>query len=133
MRKLITSQGTDSGTAISSFQLNAGSMLVRSRPSSLAFLNRVRKYGDENPKLSEQDCIRDVINNNKNRENDQALWIPQWKINAFPEEIKCWDKHGKGWERGMFVVHFAGAWAHVKEEDPTGFLMRKYEKQIIWP
>jgi len=108
-------------------------MLVRSRPSSLAFLNRVRQYGDKNPKLNEQECIRDVINNNKNGEQDQALWIPQWKINAFPEEIKCWDKHGRGWERGTFVVHFAGAWAHVKVEDPTGFLMRKYEKQIIWP
>lgn len=77
--------------------------------------------------------MRDVVNNDKNGEAKQALWIPQWKINAFPDEIKCWDKYGRGWERGMFVVHFAGAWAHVKEDDPTGFLMRKYENDIIWP
>lgn len=115
-----------------SFQLNAGSMVVRSRPSALAFLNIVRNYRDANQGLSEQDCIRDVINNNAHGEADQALWIPQWKMNAFPDEIKCWDKAGRGWERGMFLVHFAGAWAHLKEEDPTGFLMRKYEKEIIW-
>lgn len=108
-------------------------MLVRSRPSALAFLNVVRAYGDANRDLSEQDCIRDVVNNNANGEADQTLWIPQWKINAFPEDIRCWDKADRGWERGTFVLHFAGAWAHVKEEDPTGFLMRKYEGEIIWP
>jgi mannan polymerase II complex MNN10 subunit len=107
-------------------------MLVRSRPSALEFLNRVRTYGDAHTDLCEQDCIKDVININAHGEANQALWIPQWKINAFPEEIKCWDKSGKAWERGMFVVHFAGAWAHITEEDPRGFLMRKYERQIIW-
>jgi len=108
-------------------------MLVRSRPSALAFLNHVRVYGDANKDMSEQDCIRDVVNNNINGIADQTLWIPQWKINAFPEEIRCWDKADRGWEKGVFVVHFAGAWAHVKGEDPTGYLMRKYESEIIWP
>jgi mannan polymerase II complex MNN10 subunit len=107
-------------------------MLVRSRLSAAEFLDRVRIYNDDHRDLSEQDCIRNVVNNNANGERDQTLWIPQWKINAFPEEIKCWDKSGKGWERGTFMLHFAGAWAHLKEEDPTGFLMRKYEKEIIW-
>lgn len=84
-------------------------MLVRSRPSASAFLNRVRIYNDDHRDLSEQDCIRDMVNINANGEADQTLWIPQWKINAFPEEIMCWDKAGKGWEKGTFVVHFAGA------------------------
>lgn len=57
--------------------------------------------------------------------------IPQWKTNAFPEEIKCWDKDDRGWEPGTFAIHFAGAWAHVKGEDPTGQLMRKYEGEIV--
>ena len=61
--------------------------------------------------------------------------IPQWRINAFPEEIKCWDERDspkRGWEKGSFVIHFAGAWAHMKREDPTGYLMEKYAKDIIW-
>jgi mannan polymerase II complex MNN10 subunit len=107
-------------------------MLVRSSPSALDFLNRVRAYGDKKRDLNEQDCIRDVINENANGEKEQAVWIPQWKINAFPDEIKCWDKEERGWKRGTFAVHFAGAWAHVKGEDPTGYLMRKYEKEIIY-
>jgi mannan polymerase II complex MNN10 subunit len=60
-----------------------------------------------------------------------AMRIPQWKINAFPTEIGCYDKDKRKWERGMFVVHFAGAWAHVSGEDPTGQLMRKYEAEIL--
>jgi mannan polymerase II complex MNN10 subunit len=107
-------------------------MLVRSRPSSLEFLNRVRRYHDDHKDLSEQDCIRDVVNQNANGEADQTHWIPQNKMNAFPEEIRCWDQLGGRWEKGMFVVHFAGAWAYIKEEDPTGILMRKYEPEIIW-
>ncbi|KAF2472075.1 uncharacterized protein BDR25DRAFT_324581 [Lindgomyces ingoldianus] len=61
-----------------------------------------------------------------------AMRISQYKINAFPEEILCNDNLSKSWQKAMFVIHFAGAWAHVKEKDPTGFLMRKYEREIIW-
>ena len=54
---------------------------------------------------------------------DRFSMIPQHSINAFPEEIKCFDqRYKKGWEPGSFFIHFAGAWAHVKEEDPTGKL-----------
>jgi mannan polymerase II complex MNN10 subunit len=60
-----------------------------------------------------------------------AMRIPQWTINAFPEEIGCYDTHKMKWAKGMFVVHFAGAWAHVIGEDPTGHLMRKYEPEIL--
>ncbi|OZJ01381.1 hypothetical protein BZG36_05721 [Bifiguratus adelaidae] len=114
------------------FPLNAGSMLMRAHPRTLEFISRVRAYGDANPDLSEQDCIRDLINLNAHNEDRHTLFIPQWKINAFPDEIRCWDEYQKGWEWGSFVLHFAGAWAHVKQDDPVGFLMRKYESQIIW-
>ena len=102
----------------------------------MAFFDAVRAYHDANHRednqLSEQDCMRDIIFKGSKPFSDNVVFIPQWKINAFPEEIKCWDAARKGWERGMFVVHFAGAWAHVKRDDPTGFLMEKYEREIIW-
>jgi mannan polymerase II complex MNN10 subunit len=58
--------------------------------------------------------------------------VPQWKLNAFPKEIACFDKDKKVWEHGTFILHFAGAWAHVKGKDPTGQLMKKYENEVIW-
>jgi mannan polymerase II complex MNN10 subunit len=75
--------------------------------------------------------MRDVMLK-EHRFTDSYTFIPQYKLNAFPPEIKCYDKYGKKWEVGTFVVHFAGAWAHLSEEDATGFLMRKYESQIMW-
>jgi mannan polymerase II complex MNN10 subunit len=64
--------------------------------------------------------------------DDKFVMVPQWKLNAFPEEIPCYDQDNKMFEKGIFMLHFAGAWAHVKEEDPTGFLMKKYEREIMW-
>lgn len=64
--------------------------------------------------------------------DDKFVMVPQWKLNAFPEEIPCYDQDQKKFESGIFMLHFAGAWAHVKEEDPTGYLMKKYEQEIIW-
>ena len=107
-------------------------MLVRSSPSALDFLNRVRTYGDKHLELSEQECIRDVINMNADGEKEQAKWIPQRTINAFPKEIRCWDEPNGAWTRGTFVIHFAGAWWWIKKEDPTGHLMRRYEQQIVY-
>jgi mannan polymerase II complex MNN10 subunit len=108
-------------------------MLMRAHPRTQEFLNIVRAYSDAHPHLSEQDCIEELIDSNQHDEDRRILMIPQWKINAFPEEIHCWDKSGKGWEPGIFVIHFAGAWAHVKEDDPTGLLMRKYEIYVDYP
>jgi len=115
--------------------LNDGSFIVRSSPRSIDFLNRVRDIHDTNQvkdvSTNDQESMRDFLKT-KYPEVKHAIMIPQWKINAFPEEIRCFDKYDKGWEKGMFVIHFAGAWAHVKGEDPTGDLMRKYEKEIMW-
>lgn len=118
-----------------SFELNAGSFLTRGHERSIKFFDAVRAYHEANAtyqhQMSEQDCMRDLLYN-----SDQwfrrRIFMPQHAINAFPEEIKCWDSYQKPWQRGTFVIHFAGAWAHVHEDDPTGLLMRKYEMDTIW-
>ncbi|KAF2274278.1 uncharacterized protein EI97DRAFT_435366 [Westerdykella ornata] len=115
--------------------LNDGSFIARSSPRTVATLDAIRALHDREKSkgndLNDQDAMRDFL-----RTDDplvkHTLRIPQWKINAFPEEIKCYDGSGVGWARGMLLVHFAGAWAHVEGEDPTGELMRKYEREIIW-
>ncbi|KAE9974865.1 hypothetical protein EG327_008643 [Venturia inaequalis] len=117
------------------FELNAGSFLTRASPRSHTFINRVIDYHSANAtrehQLSEQDCMRDILFQSSFME-DQFVMVPQWKLNAFPEEIPCYDKDERKFERGIFMLHFAGAWAHVEGEDPTGFLMKKYERDIIW-
>ncbi|KAG2000819.1 hypothetical protein GB937_010801 [Aspergillus fischeri] len=116
--------------------LNDGSFIVRSSPRSIDFLNAVRAVHDrERAKNSgkswnDQESMAEFLQS-KTPLIEHAIRIPQWRINAFPEEIGCYDSHKKKWEKGMFVIHFAGAWAHVVEEDPTGHLMRKYESQIV--
>lgn len=68
----------------------------------------------------------------------RTVVVPQQKLNAFPEEIPCYeggpDSAGTGkWRPGDFILHFAGAWAYLdKEDDPTGVLMRKYEGQVLY-
>jgi mannan polymerase II complex MNN10 subunit len=108
-------------------------MLLRSSPTMLTFLSEVWKCGDvkEGEKRpNEQDCIRDILTQQA-AWKPRAIWIPQTKINAFPDEISCWDKHKKGWQPGDFVVHFPGAWAHLKGvKDPYGVLMRKYAEWV---
>ncbi|KAA8908638.1 galactosyl transferase GMA12/MNN10 family-domain-containing protein [Sphaerosporella brunnea] len=113
--------------------LNAGSMLLRSTPLMLEFLSDVWKCGDtedDQNRPNEQSCILDVIEA-KPFWKSRAMWIPQTKINAFPSEISCFDKHQKGWTPGDFVVHFPGAWAHLQDiKDPYGVLMRKYNEWV---
>ena len=121
--------------------MNTGSMIYRGDPKIISFTNLVRKCGNANPQYSEQDCIRDVVGVNDDPTettvvseewSKKFIYVPQWKINAFPKEIECWDKDNRGWQRGDFVIHFAGAWAHVTDtEDPTGYLMRKYRSEIV--
>ncbi|KAI5801812.1 galactosyl transferase [Pyronema domesticum] len=118
--------------------LNAGSMLIRSSSRVLPFLSAVWDCGDPSKSLdepSEQDCIRDMLLKEPYSKTwgDRALWVPQTKINAFPSEVPCYDKYDKGWSPGDFVVHFAGAWAHLPQhlkKDSYGVLMRKYSEWI---
>jgi mannan polymerase II complex MNN10 subunit len=111
-------------------------MLFRSSRRVSTFLTRALHCRNiptpDNEHPSEQDCMASIIKENKHGEGDRALFIPQWKMNAFPEEIPCFGE-GRAWERGMFVVHFAGAWAHMPNTtvDPKGTLFRKYQWQIV--
>lgn len=117
--------------------LNTGSFIVRSHERSIDFLEATfaMKQKEIESKsehhMSEQDAMRDLIAQNK-ESGGRTVQVPQWKLNAFPKEIACFDESDRVWEPGMFVLHFAGAWAHVKGEDPTGQLMEKYKGEIIW-
>ncbi|KAJ5319369.1 uncharacterized protein N7506_012073 [Penicillium brevicompactum] len=116
--------------------LNDGSFIARSSARSIEFLNGVRALHDREEvlggvSLSDQDSMARFLKT-KDPLVQHAMRIPQWTINAFPEEIGCYDTHKRKWEKGMFVIHFAGAWAHVSGEDPTGQLMKKYEGDIIY-
>ena len=113
-------------------------MLFRSTPYVTDFIanafacrnNPIPEKSIQQP--SEQDCFLHLIETNEHQESDHVLMIPQWKMNAFPEEIPCFDRdRGGKWERGMFVIHFAGAWAHVNSSDAKGDLMKKYHGHIV--
>lgn len=119
--------------------MNTGSMIYRSKPEIVEFLDLIKVCGKANPDKSEQDCIGDTVG--VHPEDRHPVVSEKWKkkfvyvrqrlINAFPNEIGCVDVPNDYWARGDFVIHFAGAWAHLKEEDPTGFLMRKYHPDIV--
>ena len=117
-------------------ELNAGSILIRSNQRSVRFIDAMRELYDEekprsNPGYNEQDAMRNLIKSGSPLAN-HVLRIPQWKINALPQEIRCYDDSERPWEKGMFVVHFPGAAWHIRTKDPKGFLMRQYEDEIIW-
>lgn len=114
---------------------NAGSFLVRGHKRSLQFIHDSLAIHDkarlQDINMSEQDSTVKLMKDDQ-VSADRVHVVPQWKLNAFPQEIACFDLSQKVWEPGMFVVHFAGAWAHVKGDDPTGQLMNKYGPQIMW-
>lgn len=114
---------------------NAGSFLVRGHERSLKFMRDSWDIHDkaklEGKQMSEQDSTVKLMKDDA-ASAARVHVVPQWKLNAFPQEIACFDDHKQVWEHGTFILHFAGAWAHVKGEDPTGQLMKKYENEIIW-
>ncbi|KAF1840597.1 glycosyltransferase family 34 protein [Cucurbitaria berberidis CBS 394.84] len=114
---------------------NGGSFLIRGHERSLKFMYDAWALDDDakakGENLNEQDALFKLMKEDEAGAH-RVHKMPQWKLNAFPEEISCFDELRKPWEHGMFVLHFAGAWAHVKGEDPTGYLMKKYEGDIIW-
>ncbi|KAJ4372322.1 hypothetical protein N0V83_004096 [Neocucurbitaria cava] len=115
-------------------RFNAGSFVLRGQDRAFNFMRDAWKMDDEykakGESISEQDALRHLMDEEPGK--SKVIVLPQWKMNAFPEEIGCFDDEKRGWEDGMFVIHFAGAWAHVKGEDPTGQLMKKYEGHIRW-
>ncbi|KAF9699437.1 hypothetical protein EKO04_002394 [Ascochyta lentis] len=114
---------------------NSGSFLVRGHERSLKLIHDSFAIHDEAKKkdkhMSEQDATVQLLKDDKIMA-ESVHQVPQWKLNAFPQEIACFDDSRQVWKHGTFVIHFAGAWAHVKGEDPTGQLMKKYEHDIIW-
>ena len=118
-----------------SFPLNTGAMLMRSTPWAVQLLRETWSCGEVESApgrhFTEQDCLLRLIEKNVVHARDKSVMVRQWRMNAFPEEIPCYDDGETHWEEGMFVVHFAGAWAHVKGEDPTGDLMRKYLQFVV--
>lgn len=118
--------------------LNLGSFVVRSHQRSINFLDSIDavemegKKKDPKAQLSEQDAITTFMEQQPALTKKRTAVIPQWMINAFPDEIPCYEEPERPWEPGFFLVHFAGAWAHVEGEDPTGQLMRKYQGEILW-
>jgi mannan polymerase II complex MNN10 subunit len=143
------------------FELNAGSMIYRSRPSTVDFFNQVRAWHDGHWDNNEQDCVREATKLASNKtweryaelhrdpppfardapfkvtdygsmhEHKQVLMTHQSDINPFPDEIKCHERDEETWRQGMIIVHFAGAWAHMKDDkDATGTLMKKYSALV---
>jgi mannan polymerase II complex MNN10 subunit len=52
-------------------------------------------------------------------------------MNAYPEEIPCYDTFKRKWEPGMFVIHFPGAWAHLPNvTDAKGVLFKRYHWRV---
>ena len=115
-------------------------MILRASQTTLDFLAATWKYKEDTKEapgtsLSEQDCFGDLLLKSpySKKYRSRAIWIPQTRINAFPSEVHCYEKHGRAWKAGDFVAHFAGAWAHLPENlrpDATGVLMRKYSEWI---
>ncbi|KAF1833029.1 hypothetical protein BDW02DRAFT_640353 [Decorospora gaudefroyi] len=114
--------------------LNLGSFIVRGHERSLDMLHDAWAVHDEaktkEVNMSEQDALVKLMKGDKYTGKFHV--VPQHKLNAFPEEIPCYQEGEKVWEHGAFILHFAGAWAHVKSDDPTGGLMKKYESEIMW-
>ncbi|KAF1994257.1 glycosyltransferase family 34 protein [Amniculicola lignicola CBS 123094] len=99
--------------------LNTGSYIIHDEAKKL------------DKQMSEQDAMVRLMKDEP-AELARTIQVPQWKLNAFPQEIACFDESRQVWEPGMFMVHVAGARAHVKGEDPTGQLMKIYERMIKW-
>ena len=111
--------------------LNLGSFITRAHDRSLEFFRRALELHDDPQKsYSEQDAMVQLLKEKPYM--DRKVVAPQSKLNAYPDDIPCFEDADGEWKPGYFVIHFAGAWAHVQGEDPTGQLMKKYEDKILW-
>lgn len=110
-------------------------MIIKSDERALQFIQASLDIHDkaqaEDIQMSEQDSTVQLLKQDPVAASRIHV-VPQWKLNAFPEEIKCYQQPWGPWKPGQFVIHFAGAWAHVQGDDPTGQLMQKYEGHIKW-
>jgi mannan polymerase II complex MNN10 subunit len=112
-------------------------MLFRSNPRVSAFLTRALACRDEglpdkdNP--NEQHCFNHLLKENQYGEAERVVFAPQWTMNAYPEEMPCYDEFKRKWEPGMFVVHFAGAWVWITNvTDAKGELFNRYHRRVVY-
>jgi mannan polymerase II complex MNN10 subunit len=97
------------------------------------------------PEVSEQGVMKSVLESSKEFENSKHfLKIPQYMLNAYPEEIPCIEDSKRPWRSGDWIIHFPvslpinylltgqGAWSVMKEsKDPFGVLLRRYWPRIV--
>ena len=120
--------------------LNAGSMLFRTSPWVLEMIEQWQTHkvalDPEEGLRHEQGALKDMIEKNVLSVADRSVIVPQVWMNSYPEELACYDPRDeelmRPWEKGDFVMHFAGAaWHHKEMADPVGTLMRKYFEMIV--
>ena len=57
--------------------------------------------------VSEQDAMRIVLSNLTEFEKPKSfVRVPQWKLNAYPEEISCSEDRDRPWRKGDWIIHF---------------------------
>ncbi|KXT07951.1 hypothetical protein AC579_3910 [Pseudocercospora musae] len=121
--------------------INLGSVLFRSSPWIIDFLAKwSSRYGaicpqnGAEPLCNEQEILRDMLAVNAEGARDHTVIVPQKWMNSYAEEINRFldpKDEGRVWEKGDFVIHFAGAsWWLRENVDPVGELMRKYGEMV---
>lgn len=124
--------------------VNLGSVIFRSSPWIIDFITKwSSRYGticpqnEAEPLCNEQEILRDMLAINAEGVRDHTVIVPQRWMNSYAEEVNQYldpKDEGRVWERGDFVIHFAGAsWWLKEEEDPVGMLMRKYHEMVVYP
>jgi hypothetical protein len=60
------------------------------------------------PRKSEQDCMRIVLDNDGelDKGNKHFLLVPQYKLNSYPDELSCVENHERHWKQGDWIIHF---------------------------
>jgi hypothetical protein len=59
--------------------------------------------------MSEQDVMRTLLEElgEFDSENKHLLKVPQFKLNSYPEEIRCLENRDRPWKSGDWIIHFA--------------------------
>jgi hypothetical protein len=94
---------------VDSHPFNAGVILFRNSPWTKWFLNAVWKLRGQQG-VSEQDAMRIVLQELGEFEEGKGKYfarVPQWKFNAYPQELTCREDTDRPWKRGDWIIHFA--------------------------
>ena len=59
------------------------------------------------PQLSEQGVMKSVLESlNEFEDSKHFVKIPQYMLNAYPEEISCLEDPERPWQTGDWIIHF---------------------------